>query len=94
MDSEFKNNIIVELLTEYFTEEKATAIALLSLSLIVNGIQAQGISRITAEIIQSIETVNRQRTTQVFIYLCIAFLAFLLLNANATFTCSCACGGA
>jgi ABC-type bacteriocin/lantibiotic exporter with double-glycine peptidase domain len=78
------NNIIIDLLTEYFTEEKATAIALLSLSLVVNGIQAQGISRITAEIIQSIETVNRQRTTQVFIYLCIAFLAFLLLNSIYT----------
>lgn len=84
MDSEFKNNIIVELLTEYFTTEKATAIGLIIISLIVNGIQSQGIARITAEIIQSIETVNRQRTTQVFIYLCIAFVAFLLMNSLYT----------
>ena len=84
MTSDFKNNIIVELLIEYFTEEKATVISLLFLSLVVNSIQAQGISRITAEIIHSIETVNRQRVTQVFIYLCIAFVIFLLLNSLYT----------
>ena len=78
------NNIIAELLTQYFTEEKATAIGIVLLSLIVNGIQAQGISRITAEIIQSIEDVNYQRTKQVFVYLCVAFLAFLLLNSLYT----------
>ena len=73
-------NIVKELLFNYFTEEKTTAIVLVLLSLVVNGIQAQGISRITAEIVQSIENVNRKRTTQVIFYLCIAFLGFIVLN--------------
>lgn len=74
------NNIIIELLTTYFKEEKLTAILLVLLSLIVNGIQAHGISRITAEMVQSIEKVNRDRTIQVFYYLCIAFFVFLIVS--------------
>jgi ABC-type bacteriocin/lantibiotic exporter with double-glycine peptidase domain len=73
-------NIVKELLINYFTEEKMTAIGLVLLSLVVNGIQAQGISRITAELVQSIENANRKRTTQVIFYLCIAFLIFVVLN--------------
>lgn len=73
-------NIIFELLTTYFKEEKVTTIILILLSLVVNGIQAHGISRITAEIVQSIENVDRKRTVQVFFYLCIAFFLFLFIS--------------
>lgn len=72
--------IITELLTSYFAEESATTIVLIILSLVVNGIQAHGISRITAEMVQSIENVNRARTIQVFFYLCIAFFLFLFVS--------------
>jgi ABC-type bacteriocin/lantibiotic exporter with double-glycine peptidase domain len=73
-------NIIIELLTVYFKEESVTTIILILLSLAVNGIQAHGISRITAEIVQSIENVQRKRTVQVFFYLCIAFFLFLFVS--------------
>lgn len=73
-------NIVFDLLIKYFNEEKYITITLILLSLIVNGIQAQGISRITAEIVQSVEKLNRSRTTQFFFYLCIAFLFFVILN--------------
>lgn len=73
-------NIIIQLLTSYFSTEKTTTISLILLSLIVNGIQAHGISRITAEMVQSIETRNSALTTQIFTYLCLAFVLFLLLN--------------
>lgn len=65
---------------EYFSEEQATAILLIVLSLVVNGIQAHGISRITAEMVQSIENVNRERSKKVFLYLCIAFFLFLFVS--------------
>ena len=73
-------NIIFQLLTTYFKEEKATAIILVLLSLVVNGIQAHGMSRITAEIVQSIEKFDQKRTTRVFFYLCIAFFLFLFVS--------------
>jgi ABC-type bacteriocin/lantibiotic exporter with double-glycine peptidase domain len=73
-------NIIIELLLSYLKEEQLTAILLVILSLIVNGIQAHGISRITAEMVQSIENVNRERTIEVFFYLCIAFITFLIVS--------------
>jgi len=79
-DDSNSNNIIIELLTTYFKEEQATTIILILLSLVVNGIQAHGISRITAEIVQSIENINRKRTVQVFVYLCIAFVLFLFVS--------------
>jgi len=74
------SNIIFELLTTYFKDEKITTIILILLSLVVNGIQAHGISRITAEIVQSIENSDRKRTIQVFFYLCIAFFLFLFIS--------------
>lgn len=73
-------NIIIQLLTAYFSTEKSTTISLILLSLIVNGIQAHGISRITAELVQSVETKNASLTHLVFFYLCIAFFLFLVLN--------------
>jgi ABC-type bacteriocin/lantibiotic exporter with double-glycine peptidase domain len=74
------SNVIFELLTTYFKEEKATTFILILLSLVVNGIQAHGISRITAEIVQSIDNFDRKRTVQVFFYLCIAFFLFLFVS--------------
>ena len=73
-------NIIIELLTAYFTEEKFATISLVVLSLLVNGIQAHGIAKISAEMVQSVETNNRALTTKFYVYLCVAFLVFLLLN--------------
>jgi ferritin-like protein len=57
-------NIIVQLLIKYFNEEKVTTGILVLLSLVVNGIQSQGISRITAEIVQSIEKQNQECVQQ------------------------------
>jgi len=76
----YESNIIIELLTAYFSEEWVTTGVLVILSLVVNGIQGHGISRITAEIVQSIENVNRERTIRVFFYLCIAFVLFLFVS--------------
>jgi len=73
-------NILIQLLIKYFNEEKLTVILLVLLSIAVNGIQSQGISRINAEIIQSIEKGRSERTTQVFFYLCIAILLFLFVS--------------
>jgi len=78
-------SIIIQLLISYFSQEKATAIVLVILSLVVNGIQAHGISRITAEIVQSIEDQNRKLTTRVFFYLCIAILLFLFVSHIYTY---------
>lgn len=78
--SEEKSNIIIQLLSSYFREEKFTTIALVILSLIVNGIQAQGMSRITAEIVQSVEKFDKARTVRIFQYLCIAFFLFLVVS--------------
>lgn len=75
-----ESNIIIQLLTTYFKEEQTTAIILVLLSLVVNGIQAHGISRITAEMVQSIEKVDHERTTRVFFYLCVAFFLFLFVS--------------
>jgi ABC-type bacteriocin/lantibiotic exporter with double-glycine peptidase domain len=79
-ETEDNPNIIIQLLISYFKEEKYIAIALVFLSLVVNGIQAQGISRITAEIVQSVEKTNKTQTIKVFKYLCIAFFLFLLIS--------------
>ena len=73
-------NIIIKLLATYFQENQYTAIILVFLSLVVNGIQAHGMSRITAEIVQSIEKIDHARTTQAFFYLCIAFFLFLSVS--------------
>ena len=73
-------NIIVQLLIKYFNEEKLTTTILVLLSLIVNGIQSQGISRITAEIVQSIDKRQQERTSKIFFYLCIAIVLFLFVS--------------
>ena len=73
-------NIIIQLLTTYFSTEQVTTITLIILSLIVNGIQAHGISRISAEMVQSVENNNKSLTSKIFTYLCLAFFLFLLLN--------------
>ena len=74
------SNIVQDLIVKYFYQEKITASILILLSLIVNGIQAHGVSRITAEMVQSIENVNKERTVRVFFYLCIAFFIFLSVS--------------
>lgn len=78
--SDPSTNIVVQLLRKYFTEEIAATSALVILSLLVNGIQAHGIAKISAEMVQSIETNNRKLTSQIYIYLCIAFSLFILLS--------------
>jgi ABC-type bacteriocin/lantibiotic exporter with double-glycine peptidase domain len=80
MSDEPSDSIIIQLLKTYFSQEKYTAIALVFLSLIVNVIQAHGISRITAEIVQSIEDRNRKMTVQIYFYLCFAIVLFLLVS--------------
>jgi ABC-type bacteriocin/lantibiotic exporter with double-glycine peptidase domain len=71
------SNIVVDLLTMYFKEEYATTALLVFLSLLVNTIQANGVSRITAELVESIEKRNRSKTIRAFTYMCCVFLAFI-----------------
>lgn len=78
--SEEPPNIIIQLLKKYFTEEIAAASGLVILSLLVNGIQAHGIAKISAEMVQSVETNNQKLTSKIYIYLCAAFFVFILLN--------------
>lgn len=78
--SEDPPNIIIQLLKKYFTEEIAAASGLVILSLLVNGIQAHGIAKISAEMVQSVETNNQKLTSKIYIYLCAAFFVFILLN--------------
>ena len=74
-------NIIIELLTTYFTEEKFATISLVVLSLLVNGIQAHGIAKISAEMVQSVETNNRALTTQLRAH---PLLAAVLAHSSGT----------
>jgi ABC-type bacteriocin/lantibiotic exporter with double-glycine peptidase domain len=72
-------NIVIDLLSLYFKEEWIITSSLVILSLLVNTLQANGISRITAELVGSIENKNRSGTQTAFTYLCILFLVFTAL---------------
>ena len=79
MSTDGESNIVIDLLTEYFKDEYVTTTILVVLSLAVNTLQATGISKVTADLVQSIEKRNRSKTNTAFAYLCCIFAAFIIL---------------
>ena len=73
-------NLVVDLLLQYYHEEKHQIFVLISISLLVNLIQATGISYATSRIIQSIETRNRPSAHQYYGLLVVLFLVFIALH--------------
>ena len=73
-------NLVVDLLLKYYHEEKGQIFVLISISLLVNLIQATGISYVTSRIIQSIETRNRPFAYQYYGWLIVLFLIFIALH--------------
>lgn len=72
-------NIVTELLTEYFVEEKRNTILLIILSLCVSIVQANGVSKINAAIIDAVEHndgATAYRNFHYFIGISILFLLF------------------
>ena len=74
-----ESNIVIDLLKMYFKEEWVMTTGLIVLSILVNTVQANGVSRVTAELVESIERKNRQQTSRAFAYLCGIFVAFIVL---------------
>lgn len=72
-------NIVVDLLTAYFKEEWVSTSGLVVLSLLVNALQANGMSSVTAKLVESIEHKNRAQSSIAFTYLCCILVAFLFL---------------
>lgn len=74
-----ESNIVIDLLKTYFKEEWVMTSTLVVLSLLVNTVQANGVSMVTARLVESIERKNKSATNQAFAYLCCIFVAFILL---------------
>jgi ABC-type bacteriocin/lantibiotic exporter with double-glycine peptidase domain len=74
-----ESNIVIDLLKTYFKEEWVMTSTLVVLSILVNTIQANGVSMVTAQLVESIERKNRPATNKAFAYLCCIFVAFILL---------------
>lgn len=74
-----ESNIVVDLLKMYFKEEWVMTSVLVFLSILVNTLQANGVSKVTAEIVESIERNNRPKTTREFGYMCGIFVSFIVL---------------
>jgi len=72
-------NIISYLISEFFKEEKLNTIILCVLSLVITLIQTNGISYITANIIQSVEKNSQKITLEFFKYfIAISILFFII----------------
>jgi ABC-type bacteriocin/lantibiotic exporter with double-glycine peptidase domain len=74
-----ESNIVIDLLKTYFKEEWVMTSTLVFLSLLVNTVQANGVSMVTAQLVESIERKNKSATNKAFAYLCCIFVAFILL---------------
>jgi ATP-binding cassette subfamily C protein len=74
-----ESNIVIDLLKTYFKEEWVMTSTLVVLSLLVNTVQANGVSMVTAQLVESIERKNQSATNKAFAYLCCIFVAFILL---------------
>ncbi len=74
-----QSNIVFELLSEYFELEKVSAISILVLSLLVNIIQANGISYINARIVEYIKSENRTKTMEYYNYFVMISFVFIIL---------------
>lgn len=71
-------NIVTELLTEYFIEEKHNTIILIVFSLFVSIVQANGISKINASIIDAVEHGDAPEAFMQFKYFIVISFVFLL----------------
>ena len=74
-----ESNIVVELLSAYFKQEWILTSSLIFLSILVNTLQANGISTVTAHLVESIEHGKRRDTSRAFSVLLCIFVAFMLL---------------
>lgn len=72
-------DIISYLVSEFFKEEKTTTIILCVLSLVITLIQTNGISYITANIIQSIEKNSKELTMTFFKYFIFISILFFVI---------------
>jgi len=73
-------NLVVDLLFQYYREETAHIYVLIAISLIVNLIQANGISYVTAKMIDAIEHRNLASVQQFYGVLIALFFAFIVLH--------------
>ena len=71
-------NIVTELLTEYFIEEKHNTIILIVFSLLVSIVQANGISKINASLIDAVEHGDAPLAFMQFKYFIVISFVFLL----------------
>lgn len=71
--------LIIELLTEFFQEEKIRTAAILILSLLVNVVHASGISSVNAYIIDSIHGNHEANTYKYFKYFVVISFLFILI---------------
>ena len=72
-------DIISYLVSEFFKEEKTNTIILCVLSLVITLIQTNGISYITANIIQSIEKNSKELTMKFFKYFIFISILFFVI---------------
>ena len=70
-------NVVVQILQEYFHQEYILTLGLIFLSLVVSTIQANGISFISASIIDGVELGNRKASNHFFIQFCIISMLFI-----------------
>lgn len=81
-----QNNIVIDLLSHYFKEEKQNTLILVLLSFIVSIIQANGISYVNAVLIQCVEHGNWVYSKQIFIYfIAVSFLFLIFFHAYKTY---------
>lgn len=73
-------NIIDQLLKAFFTEEWITTSLMISTSLLINVLQTNGISFITANIIQSIQKHNQTATLQFYKYFILVAILYAVLQ--------------
>lgn len=71
-------NLVIDLLTKYYNEERRNIFILIAISLLLNLVQANGISFVSAKMIESIE-VKHLPDTYFFYYMMIGLLLIFLI---------------
>jgi ABC-type multidrug transport system fused ATPase/permease subunit len=73
-------NLVIDLLTKYYKEEKFNIFILITISLLLNLVQANGISYASAKIVESIEIKNSDNTYFFYYIIMGLLLVFIILN--------------
>ena len=73
-------NIVFELLSKFFNEEQMNFIMMISISFIINILQTNGITFITANIINFIEKNNRTNVLLFFKFFVVISVMFIILH--------------